>query len=561
MLGLMQDQPLMIAHLIRHAGRHHPTTEVISKTVEGSIHRYTYRDLERRARRLARVLQRLDVQPSSRVGTLAWNGYRHMELYYGVSGMQAVCHTINPRLAPADIAFIVNDAADAVLFAEISFAPLIAGLAEQVRGTVRAVVFMCEQSQMPDVSLPAGMDLLCYEQLMAASDEDYDWPEFDERTAASLCYTSGTTGRPKGVLFSHRSTVLHAYTVNMADVLGTGAFDRLLPVVPMFHVNAWGTPYAAPMAGTSLVMPGRHLDGASLCELMNRECVTVAAGVPTVWMGLLQHLRTSGQRLDTVRRLMIGGSACPRLLFEAFSDEYGARVEQGWGMTELSPVGTYNKPKAANAELTGEAAMRLRLKQGRALYGVDMRIVDDAGTELAWDGEQSGHLMVRGPWVCSAYYGNDPGSACDAEGWFATGDVASIDPDGYMEITDRSKDVIKSGGEWISSIALENIAVSHPDVAEAAIIAAAHPKWDERPLLIVVPKADRTIDKAGLLAFFHDKVARWWLPDDVIVVDELPHTATGKLSKVTLRQMFKDHLCAAPADAPTASAASRSAVQ
>ena len=542
MLGLMQDQPLLISRIIRHAARHHGTAEVVSRTVEGGIHRTTYAGLERRARRLARALQRLDVGDGDRVATLAWNGFRHLELYYGVSGMQAVCHTVNPRLSADDIVFILQDAGAVLLFAESSFVALIEAVAPRLAGQLRAVVVMADRAGMPAVALPAGMDLLCYEELMAAADEDFSWPSFDERTAAALCYTSGTTGRPRGVLYSHRSTVLHAYAICLPDVMALRSVDRFLPVVPMFHVNAWGVPYGAPLAGTSLVLPGRHLDGASLAQLMNDERVTMSAGVPTVWLGLLQHLRASGQRLETVERFLIGGSACPRMLFEAFDSEYGVRIQHGWGMTEMSPIGTYNTPKAGNAHLTGEAAMRLRLKQGRVPFGIDIRIVDDEGRALDHDGLRTGHLQVRGPWVCSAYYGQAAGSALDREGWFTTGDVASIDADGYMEITDRSKDVIKSGGEWISSIQLENIAVSHPDVAEAAIVAARHPKWDERPVLIVVAKAGRSIDTADVLRVYDGKVPKWWLPDAVLVVDELPHTATGKLQKMVLRGRYRDYL-------------------
>jgi acyl-CoA synthetase (AMP-forming)/AMP-acid ligase II len=542
MLGLMQDQPLMISSIIKHAARHHANAEVVSKTVEGDLHRTTYAQMERRCRRMARVLQGLGVRPSDRIATLAWNGYRHMELYFAISGMQAICHTINPRLSIDDMAYIVADAGDGVIFADTTFAPIIAALAPRAEGVLRTVVFMTDRAHMPEIALPAGVALLCYEELMDAADEDYAWPVFDERTAGSLCYTSGTTGKPKGVLYSHRSTLLHAFALNLPDVFGLRASDRVLPVVPMFHVNAWGTPYAAPMVGASLVMPGRHLDGASLTELMNSERVTVSAGVPTVWLGLLNHLRTSGQRLDTVKRFIIGGSACPRLLFEAFDREYGIRVDHAWGMSELSPLGTYNSPKAATADLEGEDLMRHRLKQGRGLYGVDMRIVDDEGAELPWDGLKSGHLQVRGLWVCSSYFGGTAGDALDKDGWFATGDVATIDADGTMEITDRSKDVIKSGGEWISSIQLENIAMSHPDVAEAAIVAAIHPKWDERPVLVVVPRAGRSIEKADLLAFYEGKIAKWWLPDDVIFVEELPHTATGKVQKRDLRALFSGHL-------------------
>jgi fatty-acyl-CoA synthase len=558
MLGLMQDQPLLISQIIAHAARYHATAEVVSRTVAGDLHRTTYAGIERRARRLARALQALDVGEGDRVATLAWNGFRHLELYYGVSGMQAVCHTVNPRLSPDDIVFILQDAGAVLLFAETSFAGLVETVAARLAGQVRAVVVMAGRDAMPALALPAGIDLLCYEELLAAADDNYIWPSFDERTAAALCYTSGTTGRPRGVLYSHRSTVLHAYAIGLPDVMGLRSVDRFLPVVPMFHVNAWGVPYAAPMNGTALIMPGRHLDGASLAALMNEERVTMSAGVPTVWLGLLQYLRSSGQRLETVERFLIGGAACPRMLFEAFDAEYGVRIQHGWGMTEMSPLGTYNTSKASNARLTGEAAMRLRLKQGRALFGVDMRIVDDNGQALAEDGVCTGHLQVRGPWVCSAYYGQAAGSALDGEGWFTTGDVASIDADGYMEITDRSKDVIKSGGEWISSIQLENIAVSHPDVAEAAIVAAKHPKWDERPLLLVVAKEGRSIEAADVLRLYEGKVPRWWLPDAVVVVDELPHTATGKLQKMALRSRYRNYLVEAAANTsatPVAAAA------
>jgi 3-(methylthio)propionyl---CoA ligase len=542
MHGLMQRQPLLISSLLTHAARHHAAGEIVSRTEEGATHRTTWGETERRARRLARVLGGLGIGPGDRVGTLAWNGYRHLEIYYAAPGMGAICHTINPRLAPDDIAYIVNHAGDQVLFADTSFTGLIERIAPALAGQVRAVVMLTAPEHMPALNLPSGMELLCYDTLMAAADEDFAWPGFEEDTASSLCYTSGTTGRPKGVLYSHRSTVLHGYAINMADVLSLRAIDRVLPVVPMFHVNAWGIPYAAAMAGAALVLPGRHLDGASLHALMNEQRVTIATGVPTVWMGLLSHLRATGGRLDTVKVIMTGGSACPPLLIEAFGKEYGITVEHGWGMTEMSPVGTYNKPKPAHLGLDAAGRLRLALKQGRMLFGLDMKIVDGSGAELPWDGEAFGDLKVRGPWVTSAYYGDPPGSALDEQGWFATGDVATIDPDGVMEITDRSKDVIKSGGEWISSITLENLAVSHPDVAEAAVVAATHPKWDERPVLIVVPRPGRTIDPASVLAVYHDKVPRWWLPDAVVVLGELPHTATGKIQKTALRERFRGHL-------------------
>ena len=543
MFGLMQERPLLVASIIQHAARHHGATEVVSRMLDGSLHRTTYAALERRARRLVRALQRLGVQPENRVATLAWNSFRHMELYYGISGMGAICHTVNPRLSPDDVAFIVNDAADTLLFADATFVPLIEAAAPKLAGKLRGVVMLCAPAEMPAVNLPAGIDLLCYETLMDAADEDFGWPGFDERTAANLCYTSGTTGQPKGVLYSHRSILLHTMAQNSAAVFGLRPGDRVTPVVPMFHVNGWGSAYAAPSVGAALVMPGRHLDGASLTRLMNEERVVVSAGVPTVWLGLLQHLRASGERLHTVRRLIIGGSACPPALIEAFDREYGVTVEHAWGMTETSPLGTYNTPLAIAGE-DAAAALRRKARQGHAIFGIDMRIVDDMGHELPWDGATSGNLQVRGHWVCSGYYGQAPGSANDADGWFTCGDVATISPDGNMEITDRSKDVIKSGGEWISSILLENIAVAQPDVAEAAVVAATHPTWDERPLLIVVPKQGRAIDAEALLAAYRGQVPNYWVPDAVIVLDELPHTATGKISKLTLRRQYRNYLVA-----------------
>jgi len=547
MLGLMQQKPLLISSLLTHAARHHAQAEVVSATGEGNTRHASWAGTEQRARRLARALQGLGVAPQDRVGTLGWNDHRHLEIYYATSGMGAICHTINPRLAPDDIAYIVNHAGDGVLCVDPGFAALIGGIGARIKDSVRDIVMMTDAAGMPALELPTGMHLHCYDELLDAADDDYVWPAFDENTASALCYTSGTTGRPKGVLYSHRSTVLHAYAIALPDVLDLRATTRILPVVPMFHVNAWGIPYATALTGAGLVLPGRHLDGASLARLLNQERVTMTCGVPTVWLGLLQHLRSSGENLATVRRIMTGGSAAPPLLIEAFRDEFGVTVEHGWGMTELSPVGTYNAPKPAQAGLAGEPAVRHMLKQGRVLPGIDMKIVDGDGRELPWDGEQFGDLLVRGPWVCSAYFGDLPGSACDAEGWFATGDVATIDPDGYMEITDRSKDVIKSGGEWISSITLENIAVSHPDVAEAAVVAARHPKWDERPLLLVVPRPGHTVDPESVLRMYQGQVAKWWLPDAVVLVSELPHTATGKLLKTELRNRYKDFYRSAPA--------------
>ncbi len=544
MLGLMQSHPLLISGLITHAARHHRDAEVVSRNADASLSRHTYPEIEHRARQLARALQRLGVGPHDRVATLAWNSHRHLELYYAVSGMGSVIHTVNPRLAPQDIVHILNDAGSIVLCADAGFAPLLAAIAPQIPA-VRDIVIMATPAEMPEMAVSGTQTLLCYEDLLTTA--DFDWPTFDERMASALCYTSGTTGKPKGVLYSHRSTVIHAYAINLPDVFGLRSTDRVMPVVPMFHVNGWGTPYAAPMVGASLVMPGRQLDGASVQDLLNRERVTVSAGVPTVWMGLLQHLRSTGGTLDTLQRLICGGSACPAMLMDAFATEYGVRVDHAWGMSETSPLGTCYAPKASFAGLEPDAVRRLQYKQGRAVPGLDMKIVDDTGASLPWDGVTYGNLMVRGPWVTQRYYNADA-DAADAEGWFATGDVGTIDAHGMMEITDRTKDIVKSGGEWISSIQLENIAVEHPDVAEAAIVGARHPKWDERPLLIVVAKPGRSIDRLALLASYAGRVAKWWVPDEVVVVDALPHTATGKLNKLALRQQFRDFQLASAAE-------------
>jgi len=545
MLGLMQTQPLLIASILTHAARHHARAEIVSRLVDGRIHRITYPALEQRARRLARALQDLGVERHDRVATLAWNSYRHLELYYGVSGMGAVIHTVNPRLAPDDIAFILRDAGSKILCADLSFTALLETIAPMIPD-VQTVVMLAERAEMPEIKLAEGQVLLCYEDLLDDACAEFDWPVLDENTASALCYTSGTTGRPKGVLYTHRSTVIHAYALNAADVFGLRSVDRVLPIVPMFHVNAWGVPYCAPLAGASLVMAGRHLDGPSVHRLMQDERVTFSAGVPTVWMGLLQHLRTTGGRLDTLQRLVTGGSACPPMLAEAFEREYGVQVIHAWGMTETSPLGTVFAPKPGFDSLSEAEQKRMKLKQGRAVPGLELRIVDDERRELPWDGDTFGNLEVRGPWVLRRYYNAETDAAC-AQGWFGTGDVATIDPDGYLEITDRTKDVVKSGGEWISSIQLENIAVAHPDVAEAAVVAARHPRWDERPLLIVVAKPGRTIDRDALLAMYPGQVAKWWIPDEVVVVDELPHTATGKLNKLALRHQFRDFVLASVA--------------
>ncbi len=535
MHGLMMNMPLMISSLIRHADRFHGDAEVVSRTVEGPIHRYTYHDAHARSRRLARALTRLGARPGDRVGTLAWNGYRHFELYYGVSGTGAIIHTINPRLFLDQLTYIVNHAEDALVFFDLTFTPLVEKLAPACKG-VKSWVAMTDRAHMPGMS-----GLLCYEELLAAEDDDYDWPEFDENTAAGLCYTSGTTGHPKGVLFSHRSTILHAFAVSLPDVKAYSAQSVVLPIVPMFHVNAWGIPYAAPMVGAKLVFPGAALDGKSLYELFESERVNSSAGVPTVWLSLINYMKQNNLRFSTLKVTTIGGAACPASMMQTLHDDFGVRVLHGWGMTEMSPVGTICTPKAKHRGIAADEQFRLALKQGRPLYGVDMKIVNAEGAELPRDGKAAGDLLVKGPWILREYFKGEGDSPLTADGWFPTGDVGTIDPDGFLQITDRSKDVIKSGGEWISSIELENIAVGHPAVVEAAVIGVPHPKWGERPLLVVVRKDGAQLTREAMLDFYQGKTARWWIPDDVAFVDELPHTATGKLSKKTLRERFREY--------------------
>ena len=535
MLGLMMNMPLMISSLIRHADTYHGDAEIVSRTVEGPIHRYGYRDAHTRARRLARALSRLGVKNGDRVGTLAWNTHRHFELYYGVSGMGAVVHTINPRLFHDQLVYIVNDAEDEIVFFDLTFVPLVEKLAPACK-RVKHWVALTDRSHRPQAPIPG---LACYEDLLDAESDDFDWPVFDENTAAALCYTSGTTGNPKGVLFSHRSTILHALAISLPDAKGISATTSVLVIVPMFHVNAWGIPYAAPMAGAKLVFPGAALDGASLYELLEAEGVDSTSAVPTVWMGLIAYMKQNKLKFSTLKTSTIGGSACPPAMMKTLQDDFGLEVHHGWGMTEMSPVGTINAPKQNHRSLPREKRTELALKQGRPLYGVEMKIVDGTGRELPRDGKSAGDILVRGPWILKRYFKDAGGDPLTPDGWMPTGDVGSIDTDGYLQITDRSKDVIKSGGEWISTIELENIAVGHPAVAEAAVIGVRHPKWDERPLLIVVKRADAELGKEAMLAFYEGKIAKWWLPDDVVFVDELPHTATGKLSKRTLREQFK----------------------
>ncbi|ADX46262.1 long-chain fatty acid--CoA ligase [Paracidovorax avenae] len=541
MLGLMQSQPLLISTLVEFAERHHGDAQIVSRRVEGDIHRYTYRDMAARARQLANTLDGEGLSPSARVASLAWNGYRHLEMYYGVSGSGRVLHTINPRLHPDQVAWIVNHAEDEVLCFDLTFLPIVQAVHAKCP-TVRRWVALCDADRLPqDTGIP---QLTSYESWIGAASSEYAWPVFDENSASSLCYTSGTTGHPKGVLYSHRSSVLHAYAAALPDVMGLSASDSVLPVVPMFHVNAWGIPYSAPLTGCKLVFPGPALDGKSVYDLMDAEGVTFAAGVPTVWQMLLQHVKSIGGRFGKLRRTVIGGSACPPAMIEAFQNDYGVRVLHAWGMTEMSPLGTLCSLKNKHMDLPEPERMKILLKQGRAIYGVDMKIVDGDGRELPWDGRTYGDLLVKGPWIVDRYYRSDESPLVpDAQGrgWFPTGDVATIDPDGYMQITDRSKDVIKSGGEWISSIDIENIAMAHPAVAMAACVGMPHPKWDERPIVAVVRRQGAELTREELLAFYEGKTAKWQIPDDVVFLDAIPIGATGKMLKARLRDQLQGY--------------------
>jgi len=537
MLGLMQQQPLLISSLITHAQRHHGQTEIVSRRVEGDIHRTTWAKVGQRAAQVAHALDDWQVPQGARVGTLAWNGYRHLELYFGVSGSGRVLHTLNPRLHSDQLTWIVNHAEDTVLAFDTSFLPLVQKVHAQCP-TVRHWVALCEADALPaDTGIP---NLVSYEAWLATHPLQYTWPELDERSASSMCYTSGTTGDPKGAVYSHRSTILHAYGGALPDTLGLSARDSVLPVVPMFHVNAWGIPYSAAAVGCKLVFPGGALDGASVYELIEAEGVTMAAGVPTVWQMLLAHMSQTQQRFGTLQRTVIGGSACPPAMIDTFVQTYGVEVLHAWGMTEMSPLGTVNTLKYSQLQSPLQTQRQARLKQGRAVYGVDMKIVDDQGAEVAWDGVQFGNLMVRGPWVIDNYY--RASAPLLQDGWFHTGDVGTIDPDGFLQITDRSKDVVKSGGEWISSIDIENIAMAHPAVAMAACVGVPHPKWDERPVLFVVKKPDADIQGDALLAFYQDKIANWQVPDDVIFVDAIPLGATGKMQKMALREQLGQYV-------------------
>lgn len=537
MLGLMQDWPLLLHRIIDHAAIQHGTREVVSRAVEdGALRRRSYVEIRSRALNVAKRLQRDGIAQGDRVATLAWNTDRHLELWYGISGIGAITHTVNPRLFPEQIAWIVGHAEDRLLFLDLTFVSMIEAIQDKLP-TIERYVVLTDAAHMPQTGLKGAV---AYEDWLAETDDDFAWGRFDENTAAGLCYTSGTTGGPKGVLYSHRSNVLHALACAAPDFMGLSARDTVMPVVPLFHANSWSLAYSAPMTGAKLVMPGAKLDGPSLHQLLEEEGVTMTAAVPTVWLGLLQHLEATDGKLSTLKRVVIGGSACPRAMTETFERKYGVTVSHAWGMTEMSPLGSFCSLKPVYEGLEGDALYDLKVKQGHPPFTVEFRLTDDAGVDLPWDGRTFGRLKVRGPAVAGAYYRSED-AIVDDYGFFDTGDVATIDPAGYMQVTDRSKDVIKSGGEWISSIDLENLAVGHPDVAEAAVIGVTHPKWDERPLLVIVPKPGRTPGKDEMLAFMTGKIAKWWLPDDVVLVEAIPHTATGKIQKTKLREMFRDY--------------------
>lgn len=538
MQGLMQDWPLLAHKVLDHAATYHPDQEIVSRSIEGPIHRQTYSDLNRRARKLASGCQKRGIKLGDVVGTMAWNGYRHLESWYGIMGLGAVVHTLNPRLFPEQLVYIIDHAEDTCFFLDLTFVPILEGIQDKLPKITNFVV-MTDREHMPETSLRG---VICYEELLAEGDDDFVWPEFDENTACGMCYTSGTTGNPKGVVYSHRSNVLHAMATNMADALGFKSTDAVMPVVPMFHANAWSTAFSAPMAGAKMIMPGALMDGASIYELLDTEQASVTLAVPTVWLMLLQYLEQNPEKkLDALKRVVIGGSACPESMMKAFEEDYDVEVIHAWGMTEMSPLGTLGTRKGGMETMSHEEWWPIKLKQGRPPFTVEMRITDDDENELPRNGKAFGHLVVRGPCISKSYLKGEGGNILDSQGYFDTGDVSTVDEYGFMQITDRSKDVIKSGGEWISSIDLENIAVGHPDVAEAAVIGIEHPKWDERPLLVVVRKDGTDPDGADILKFMEGKIAKWWMPDDVAFVEEIPHTATGKISKLQLRQAFEDY--------------------
>ena len=539
MHGLMMDRPLLISSLLEFGARYHADSEIVSRSVEGPIHRSTLAQSHSRAKQLAQAMARLGIGEGERVATIAWNGYRHFELYFAISGMGAVCHTINPRLFHEQIVYVINHAEDKYVFLDLTFVPLLEALGEHLP-KVAGYVIMTDKEHMPETKLE---NALCYEELLAAEDGDYAWPEFDELTASSLCYTSGTTGNPKGVLYSHRSTVLHTLAVCAAGGAGPTNRSSYLALVPMFHVNAWGLPYGCAMTGAKLVLPGPRYEGDMIFELLDVEKVTITAGVPTIWMMLLAEMRKRGRKPQALEQLLVGGSAFPTSMIQAYEEEFGVNVHHAWGMTELSPIGTNGCLLKSMRYLPQEERWAIKSTQGRAIYGVEKKIVDDDGTALPEDGEAFGELMVCGPWTASAYFNDEEATAqsFSEDGWFRTGDVATLDGNGIMQIVDRKKDVIKSAGEWISSIDLENAAMAHPAIQECAVVGMPHPKWDERPLLVVVAVEGEAPTLEDVNAFLADKVAKWWLPDDMVIVEELPHTATGKVSKLNLRDQLKDY--------------------
>ena len=536
--SLIQAQPLLISSLIQYAAQYHGEREIVTRTINRDIHRTTYAEVYKRTQQLANALEALGAEPGDRIGTIAWNSFRHLEVYYATSGVGCVCHTINPRLFVEQLIYIINHAEDKFLFVDSSFVELVEQLSTSLEA-VKGIIVMCDQEEMPETTLD---NTYCYESLISGHEDRYNWPIFDENTASSLCYTSGTTGNPKGVLYSHRSTVLHSWCASSPDTLGICNNDSLLVIVPMFHANAWGTPYAAPMSGAKMVFPGPHLDGESLLELIEQEDITCSAAVPTVWLGILQYLKKTNKGLGVLERVAIGGTAAPPIMIRTLQEEYGVRVCHAWGMTEMSPLGTTGTLKKDSLSLPKEEQYKLQEKQGRGIYGVEMKIVDDDGVELPRDGVAFGNLMVRGPWIASGYFKGEGGEVLDSDGWFPTGDVATLDAEGYMQITDRAKDVIKSGGEWIGSIELENVAMEHVGVAECAVIGVSHPKWDERPLLVVVREAESKVTQEEMLKFFVGRTAKWWIPDDVVFVEELPHTPTGKVLKTKLRKDFASYV-------------------
>ena len=538
MLGLMQDWPLLCHRIIDHAATFHGGREIVSRSVEGPIARTNWGEIHGRSLRVAQALDRMGVKLGDRVATLAWNTARHLESWYGILGVGAVYHTLNPRLFPEQLVYIMNHAEDRLIFTDLTFVPLLEAILPKVPSIEQVIVLMTDAAHMPETSLK---NVICYEDWIAESDGDFAWKSFDENTAAGMCYTSGTTGNPKGVVYSHRSNVLHSMAAAVPDMLGLSSRETIMPVVPFFHANGWSLAFSAPMAGATMVMPGGRMDGEAIYEMLDTEKVTVTAAVPTIWLMLLQYLEETGKELPHLERVIIGGAACPRAMTQTFQEKYGVEVIHAWGMTEMSPLGTLCSIKPEYARLEGEEKLDLQESQGHAPFTVEMRIADDEDNLLAWDGSVFGRLKVRGPGVSRSYFKGEGGEILDDDGFFDTGDVATIDPIGYMRITDRSKDVIKSGGEWISSIDLENIAVGHPDVTEAAVIGIAHPKWDERPLLIIVRREGRDPSGEEILKFMEGKIAKWWMPDDVAFVDEIPHTATGKIQKMALREQFKDH--------------------